>query len=128
MAAQWDKTGITSSAARDDLQHVHTLAALESADYKSIYGPDATFAGEAIDDTAVLIKYTFYGDADVNGVVNFDDYSPHRSGVHRIAHRLDQRRLRRRRIGELRRLRADRPGVQHPASRRGRVIDPLTDH
>ena len=71
----WDKTGITSSAARDNAQHIHTLAGLEATDYQSIYGPEATFAGETIDDTAVLIKYTFYGDADVNGVVNFDDYS-----------------------------------------------------
>jgi hypothetical protein len=36
--------------------------------------PNATFDGQAIDTTAVLIKYTYYGDADFNGKVNFDDY------------------------------------------------------
>ena len=34
----------------------------------------ATFSGETIDTTAVLVKYTYYGDADFNGKVNFDDY------------------------------------------------------
>ena len=37
--------------------------------------PNATFTGQAIDSTAVLVKYTYYGDTDFNGVVNFDDYS-----------------------------------------------------
>jgi hypothetical protein len=48
---------------------------MEASDYKGLYGPAATFAGQAIDTTAVLVKYTYYGDADFNGVVNFDDYS-----------------------------------------------------
>jgi hypothetical protein len=48
---------------------------MEASEFKSIYGPAATFAGQAIDTTAVVVKYTYYGDADFNGVVNFDDYS-----------------------------------------------------
>jgi hypothetical protein len=55
--------------------HNTTLGAIEAADYLSIYGPGATFDGQAIDNTAVLVKYTYYGDADFNGQVNFDDYS-----------------------------------------------------
>src|SRR5687767_2717473 len=31
--------------------------------------------GETIDTSAVLVKYTYYGDTNFNGVVNFDDYS-----------------------------------------------------
>jgi hypothetical protein len=33
-----------------------------------------SFDGQAIDNTAVLVKYTYYGDANFDGVVNFDDY------------------------------------------------------
>jgi hypothetical protein len=60
---------------------------MEASDYKAIYGASATFDGEAIDATAVLVKYTYYGDTDFNGRVNFDDYvrtdagfNNHRSG------------------------------------------------
>ena len=55
--------------------HNTTLGAMSASDYKSIYGSKATFAGWYFDDTTVLIKYTYYGDTDFNGVVNFDDYS-----------------------------------------------------
>ena len=71
----WTGAGITSTSARDNPLHNTTLGAMEATDYKSIYGAGATFGGAAIDNTAVLVKYTYYGDADFNGVVNFDDYS-----------------------------------------------------
>jgi len=83
----WTGTGLTSSGARNNPQHNTTLAAMEATDYQSIYGASATFDGELIDSTAVLVKYTYYGDADFNGRVNFDDYvrtdngfNNHRSG------------------------------------------------
>jgi hypothetical protein len=47
---------------------------MEATEFKAIYGAAATFDGQAIDNTAVLVKYTYYGDADFNGRVNFDDY------------------------------------------------------
>src|SRR5689334_11591532 len=47
---------------------------MEASDYKSIYGASATFDGEWLDNSMVLVKYTYYGDADFNGKVNFDDY------------------------------------------------------
>src|SRR5205823_13539012 len=40
----------------------------------SIYGNGAPFDGQAIDASTVLVKYTWYGDTDFNGRVNFDDY------------------------------------------------------
>jgi hypothetical protein len=67
-------TGMTSSPARVNPQHNTTLGIMESRDYKTLYGANATFDGQAIDDTAILVKYTYYGDADFNGKVNFDDY------------------------------------------------------
>jgi hypothetical protein len=32
------------------------------------------FAGEPVDAHAILVSYTFVGDADLNGIVNADDY------------------------------------------------------
>jgi hypothetical protein len=48
---------------------------MEASEFKSIYGVGALFDGETVDPTTVLVKYTYYGDTDFNGVVNFDDYS-----------------------------------------------------
>ena len=43
--------------------------------YHTAQGAGATFDGFAVADTDVLVKFTYYGDADFNGVVDFDDYS-----------------------------------------------------
>ena len=64
-----------SSIAQTNPLHNTTLGAMEATDYRSIYGPSATFDGQPIDNTTVLVKYTYYGDTDFNGTVNFDDYS-----------------------------------------------------
>jgi hypothetical protein len=69
----WDGGGITSTNARDNAQHNATLGAMEAADYTNATGL-TTFSGEPIDATAVLVKFTYYGDTDFNGRVNFDDY------------------------------------------------------
>jgi hypothetical protein len=70
----WNGAGITSSAAAAANPANRTLGAMEATDFKSIYGSGATFDGETIDNTAVLVKFTWYGDGDFNGKVNFDDY------------------------------------------------------
>jgi hypothetical protein len=70
----WNGTGITSSAAATMTAHNTTLGAMDFSDYWSVYGKGATFDGEPLDSTAVLVKYTYYGDTDFNGHVNFDDY------------------------------------------------------
>jgi hypothetical protein len=70
----WSGFGITSSSARDRSPRNTTLGAMRGSDYHGIYGPAALFDGESFSDGAVLVKYTYYGDADFNGRVNFDDY------------------------------------------------------
>jgi hypothetical protein len=70
----WNGYGITSVTARDNPQHNTTLGVMEATEYKSIYGQNATFNGLTLNDTSIIIKYTYYGDADFNGKVNFDDY------------------------------------------------------
>jgi hypothetical protein len=71
----WTGPGITSSAARTDPRRLLGIGAIEASDYLSLYGPGAMFEGQAIDTSAVLVKVTYYGDADFNGRVDFDDFS-----------------------------------------------------
>jgi hypothetical protein len=70
----WNGAGLTSSFARNASPRNTTLGLMEATDFKAINGAAATFDGQAIDNTAVLVKYTYYGDTDFNGRVNFDDY------------------------------------------------------
>ncbi|MBC8109112.1 MAG: hypothetical protein H7Z14_21175 [Anaerolineae bacterium] len=71
----WVGAGITSSSARNASPANTTLGVIEATDFKSVYGAAATFDGQTIDDSAVLVKYIYYGDVDFSGVVDFDDYS-----------------------------------------------------
>jgi len=61
-------------------QHNTTLGRLEGSEYDALYGAATLFDGRAVDNTAVIVKYTWYGDTDLNGVVDFDDYSRTDSG------------------------------------------------
>ncbi len=65
---QWNGFGITSSAAAGDVQK-HTAVG---------YGDNASlglasFDGQAIDASTVLLKYTWYGDASLDGQVDITD-------------------------------------------------------
>jgi hypothetical protein len=71
----WNGQGITSSAARTQANHATTIGVLSGAEFKSMNGgASATFDGFTVADSDVLAKYTWYGDTDFNGRVNFDDY------------------------------------------------------
>ncbi len=66
----WNGTGgITSSAAANDTTH---LTALGSITAGSTF---TTFDGQPVSPSTVLIKYTYYGDANLDGQVNSVDYS-----------------------------------------------------
>jgi hypothetical protein len=69
----WTGTGITSSSARTQANHATTLGVLSGAEYNSV-GGTGTFSGQAYSAGDTLVKYTWYGDTDFNGRVNFDDY------------------------------------------------------
>jgi hypothetical protein len=71
----WDRPGMTSSAAANDAQHDTTLGLLSGADFIAINGAGATFDNHLVAAGDVLVKYTYYGDTDLNGIVNFDDYA-----------------------------------------------------
>lgn len=65
----WNGPGITSSAA--GMQPRRSLGVAEASDI----GSPATFAGQAIDASAVLVLFTLPGDANLNGSVNIGDFS-----------------------------------------------------
>jgi hypothetical protein len=65
-AGAWNGPGINTS-----LGNATTLA-LGYAEASDV-AAGGSFSGQAVDSTAVVIKYTFYGDADLNGVVDVAD-------------------------------------------------------
>jgi hypothetical protein len=70
----WLGKGITSSAARTQSNLITMLGAMEATQYDSVHGSGALFHGVDPDSTAVLVKYTYYGDSDFNGAIDGDDY------------------------------------------------------
>jgi hypothetical protein len=68
----WDGNGITSSAARTHPQQATTLGVLSGSEYIGVAG--TSFDGFTVVSTDTLAKYTWYGDTDFNGSVDFDDY------------------------------------------------------
>jgi hypothetical protein len=70
----WLGPGITSTSARTAVLANTTLGVMEASDYVGIHGIGTTFDLEQLDSTMVLVKYTYYGDADFSGTVDFDDY------------------------------------------------------
>jgi hypothetical protein len=68
----WTGRGITSSAAKTASPAATTLGVMSGSEYLAVVGP--TFGGETVAATDVLVKYTYYGDADFSGSVDFDDY------------------------------------------------------
>jgi autotransporter-associated beta strand protein len=69
----WDQQGITSSAARANALGNTNLGVISGADY-TVFGGTGTFSGQAYVAGDTLVKYTWNGDANFTGTVNFDDY------------------------------------------------------
>jgi hypothetical protein len=69
----WDQTGITSTAAASATPKDKTLGVLRGNQYLST--GVTLFDGFSVNGSDILVKYTYYGDTDLNGVVNFDDYA-----------------------------------------------------
>ncbi len=66
--------GIYSSQANAS-GNLMTLGYAEASDVLGISGTQtAAFAGQTVDATSVLVKFTFAGDADLNGRIDADDY------------------------------------------------------
>ena len=78
----WDRPGLTSSTAKADTRHVTSVAVVLNRDdsspgspyFLSVFDatPDANQA-VAVNTQSVLVKYTYNGDADLNGIVDERD-------------------------------------------------------
>jgi hypothetical protein len=75
----WNGNGITSSTAAADAAHLTALGVLlNNAAGSPVYGTGTfygPFDGQSPASAAVLVKFTDYGDTDLNGVVDGGDYS-----------------------------------------------------
>ncbi|MGH7179116.1 MAG: hypothetical protein ACREJC_17190, partial [Tepidisphaeraceae bacterium] len=71
----WLGDGLSSTTARNHPFGTTTLGAMEAQDYLDYYGAGTPFAGQTVDSTMVLVKYTYYGDANFDGTVTLDDYA-----------------------------------------------------
>jgi hypothetical protein len=69
----WNQPGITSTTARNNGLANTGLGVMSGAEYTSV-GGTGTFSGQAYAATDTLVKYTWNGDANFSGTVNFDDY------------------------------------------------------
>jgi len=68
----WSGPGITSTLANGTLFGVGYAEASQALGISG--SQTATFNGQTVDATTVLVKFTYNGDTDLNGRVNFDDY------------------------------------------------------
>lgn len=79
-AGSWSGEGITSTTARNNAVRNTTLGTLKGSEFLAMNGAGATFDGFAVGTPDILVKYTYNGDTDFNGHVDFDDYARTDSG------------------------------------------------
>jgi autotransporter-associated beta strand protein len=74
---KWNGSGgITSTAAAGDPAHLHALGVIQNDDGTGTQTPlYGTFEGQISVDSDVLIKYTYYGDTNLDGKVDGSDYA-----------------------------------------------------
>jgi fibronectin-binding autotransporter adhesin len=75
--AGWNtSTGIASSAAAGNTTHLTALGIIQNDNgYGNGTQLYTSFEGQSVNDSDVLVKYTYYGDTDLNGKVDGSDYS-----------------------------------------------------
>jgi hypothetical protein len=75
-AGTWTGTGISSAAAASDTAHLTALGVIQNGStYGSAAGSLGTFDGINPAPTDILVKYTYYGDANLDGQVDGSDYT-----------------------------------------------------
>lgn len=72
-AGAWNGPGINSSVAAADPNDEHAVGYAESSGIFTSF--PANFAGQSVDNTAVLLRYTLYGDANLDQRVNLNDFN-----------------------------------------------------
>ncbi|HZZ41674.1 MAG TPA: dockerin type I repeat-containing protein [Tepidisphaeraceae bacterium] len=75
-AGAWTGNGLTSSLAINDSQKIKGLGYWEAATLLGLSDPNtATWFGQQVDATALLVAVTYLGDLNFDGKVNADDYA-----------------------------------------------------
>jgi hypothetical protein len=69
----WNGLGIASATAGANPAHNTGLGYAEATDLFTTF--PATFSGQQIDSTSVLVKYTYYGDTNFSGNVDLTDFN-----------------------------------------------------
>jgi hypothetical protein len=84
----WSGSGVvTSMTAAIAPNSLTTLGAANASDLLGISGTQtAVWNGQTVDASAVLVKYTYAGDANLDGVITGDDYFQIDSGFPQSAH------------------------------------------
>jgi len=70
----WDGPGIASGAAAAHAQDLTALGVIDNSDPDVKIGGLSHLDGVPVDPTSVLVKYTWWGDANLDGVVDSNDY------------------------------------------------------
>lgn len=71
----WTGDGVTSTASRDTAGTAHPTA-IGYAEASAIFGTfPATFHGQSVDSTSLLLAHTLSGDANLDGYVNLQDFN-----------------------------------------------------
>jgi hypothetical protein len=65
----WNGTGVTSTVAANDASHATGLAVIQASD-----AGYTSFDSQTVTTSDVLVKYTWVGDANLDGKVTFDDF------------------------------------------------------
>jgi hypothetical protein len=72
----WAGSGIASSSAAVDPQRRTAIGWAEASALLGLTGSTtAPWSGQTVDATSLLLKYTWYGDANLDGTVDADDYA-----------------------------------------------------
>ncbi|MGH7175760.1 MAG: hypothetical protein ACREJC_00140, partial [Tepidisphaeraceae bacterium] len=74
-AGAWDQSGITSTAAKNNPNGITTLGTLVGQDYLDNSPNGPLFDGQPVAATDVVVKYTYYGDSNLDGDITLDDYA-----------------------------------------------------
>jgi hypothetical protein len=69
----WNGTGLYSSTAHNNATHQTALGMILNSANGAV--AQSTFDGQSALTTDVLVKYTYYGDANLDGVINGNDYT-----------------------------------------------------
>lgn len=70
-SAPWTGSGITSSTAAADSTHLTAIGAVRNNQFQVV---QTNFDGQPVTGTDVLIKFTYTGDATLNGTTDANDY------------------------------------------------------